>query len=55
MSARPGRMIADISIDLPRPRELTIKRTPQFDAYEGQIWDLISRQLTATATAAPAG
>ena len=32
MSARPGRILADITIDLPRPRELRIKRTPEFTA-----------------------
>ena len=46
MSARPGRIIADILIELPRPRELNIKRTSGFVAYEEQIWNLISTQLT---------
>jgi NitT/TauT family transport system ATP-binding protein len=46
MSARPGRIIADIAIDLPRPRELQVKRTPAFVDYEEQIWNLISSQLT---------
>jgi NitT/TauT family transport system ATP-binding protein len=46
MSARPGRIIADIAIELPRPRELRVKRTPEFVAYEEQIWNLISIQLT---------
>jgi NitT/TauT family transport system ATP-binding protein len=45
MSARPGRIIADIPIDLPRPRSLEVKRTPKFVAYEEQIWQLIARQL----------
>ncbi|MFL5755784.1 MAG: ABC transporter ATP-binding protein [Chloroflexota bacterium] len=49
MSARPGRILADITIDLPRPRVLDIKRTPAFTAYEDQIWKLIAVQLTATA------
>ena len=48
MSARPGRILADIPIDLPRPRDLDIKRTPAFAAYEDQIWRLIAKQLTAT-------
>lgn len=47
MSARPGRILADIKIDLARPRDLNIKRTPEFQAYEEQIWDLISSQLKA--------
>jgi NitT/TauT family transport system ATP-binding protein len=45
MSARPGRILADITIDLPRPRQLEIKRTPEFIAYADRIWGLISTQL----------
>ena len=45
MSARPGRILADIAIDLPRPRELEIKRTPRFIEYADQIWGMISIQL----------
>jgi NitT/TauT family transport system ATP-binding protein len=58
MSARPGRIIADIPIQLDRPRSLEIKRTPPFVAYEDQIWRLISSQLNtagAQAAAAAAG
>ncbi len=45
MSARPGRILADIAIDLPRPRELQIKRTPKFIEYADEIWGMISIQL----------
>jgi len=45
MSARPGRILADIAIDLPRPRDLHIKRSLEFSAYAEQIWDLISPLL----------
>ncbi|HEY6958223.1 MAG TPA: ABC transporter ATP-binding protein [Candidatus Limnocylindria bacterium] len=51
MSARPGRILADIKIDLPRPRALDMKRTPQFVAYEDQIWKLLASQRAATAQA----
>ncbi len=46
MSPRPGRIVADISIDLPRPRGLDVKRSPEFHAYEDQIWHLIRSQGT---------
>lgn len=41
MSARPGRLIADIAVDLPRPRDLRIKRDPRFVELESQVWDLL--------------
>jgi NitT/TauT family transport system ATP-binding protein len=44
MAARPGRVIADIEIDIPRPRPLSVKRTPEFARYEGEIWGLIAGQ-----------
>jgi NitT/TauT family transport system ATP-binding protein len=44
MAARPGRVIADIRIELPRPRHLDVKRTPEFAVYEDQIWKLIASQ-----------
>ena len=42
MSARPGRILADIHIELPRPRELNLKRSPEFAAYADQIWKLLT-------------
>ncbi len=38
---RPGRVQEDIPIDLPRPRDPALKRTPQFSDYVGHIWSLI--------------
>ena len=49
MSARPGRILADIRIDLPRPRALEVKRRPEFASYADQIWKLLATQ------AAPVG
>ena len=54
MAARPGRIIADIRIDLPRPRSLEVKRTPEFARYAEQIWKLIANQQTQRAPIAPA-
>ena len=42
MSARPGRILADIHIDLPRPRGLDLKRRPEFTGYADQIWHLLT-------------
>ena len=48
MSARPGRIIADIPVEIPRPRTLAVKRTEAFLRYEDQVWGLIEAQARAT-------
>jgi NitT/TauT family transport system ATP-binding protein len=48
MSARPGRLLADIPIELPRPRSLEVKRTPQFLDYIDRVWRLIEGQVKRT-------
>lgn len=40
-SARPGRIKESIDIEIPRPRSLAVKRTPEFLQYVDQIWKLI--------------
>ncbi len=40
MTPRPGRIDTVIDIDLPRPRTLAVRDTPQFAAYSRQIRDL---------------
>jgi len=44
MSARPGRILADIPIDLPRPRALEVKRSAAFTTYADRIWKLLASQ-----------
>jgi NitT/TauT family transport system ATP-binding protein len=41
MSARPGRVKADVRIDLPHPRHYTVKTTPEFSAYKAQLTEEI--------------
>jgi NitT/TauT family transport system ATP-binding protein len=45
---RPGRLQESVEIKLPRPRELTIKRTPEFVAYVDHIWRLIEDDVRAS-------
>jgi NitT/TauT family transport system ATP-binding protein len=46
---RPGRVKTAVDIDLPRPRELRIKRDPRFLEYEDRIWSSIEEEVRASA------
>ena len=46
---RPGRVQAEIKIALPRPRALTVKRTPEFVALVDRIWRMIEDDVRAAA------
>jgi NitT/TauT family transport system ATP-binding protein len=48
MSARPGRLLRDIPIDLPRPRELAVKRQQGFQDHTDQIWQIIEDEVNQT-------
>ena len=37
MSARPGRVIADITVDLPRPRDVATLDSPRFTEYSREV------------------
>jgi NitT/TauT family transport system ATP-binding protein len=41
LSRRPGRIHEVVSVTLPRPRALSVKRSPEFSAYVERIWRLI--------------
>jgi ABC-type nitrate/sulfonate/bicarbonate transport system ATPase subunit len=43
-SARPGRVKQVVTIDLPRPRDLRIKRDPRFVEIETGIWESIREE-----------
>ena len=48
MSASPGRIIERIPIDLPRPRALNARNTPQFAVYRERIWNLLEEQVRSS-------
>ncbi len=45
---RPGRINEIVEIDLPRPRPLSLKRTPKFVEYVDHIWKLIEDDVRAS-------
>ena len=47
-AARPGRVKATIKIDLPRPRDLSLKRDTRFLKYEDEVWNLIEEEVKKT-------
>jgi len=47
--SRPGRVKACISIPFKRPRQLSLKRTPEFLDYIDQIWELIESDVRSAA------
>ena len=49
MSSRPGRIIADIAIDLPRPRDVDVVEAPKYGQYKAEILDHLGFSLAKPA------
>ncbi len=49
MSARPGRIKADVAIDLPHPRHYTIKTSPEFSALKARLTEDIRAEAVLAA------
>ncbi|TXL79648.1 ABC transporter ATP-binding protein [Vineibacter terrae] len=46
MSARPGRILADVPIDLPRPRSIrALQNDPRFHTLYGRLWGLLEQGM----------
>lgn len=49
MSARPGRIKAEVQVDLPRPRSVyDLKSTPAFGALVARVWEPLRREVLAS-------
>jgi NitT/TauT family transport system ATP-binding protein len=53
LSARPARIREDIEVPFPRPRTLSLKRSPQFAALVDRIWNLIESDVMAVNAGSP--
>ena len=49
MSARPGRIKAEVQVDLPHPRHYTIKTSPEFSALKARLTEEIRAEALAAA------
>jgi NitT/TauT family transport system ATP-binding protein len=47
MTSRPGQIKGVLDVDIPRPRELSIKRTPRFLELVDEIWKMIEEEVKA--------
>ena len=52
MSARPGRIKAEVAVDLPHPRLYTVKTTPAFSALKARLTEEIRVEALKVATVA---
>ena len=58
LGTQPGRVIADLTIDLPRPRwadDEALKRSPAFIAYRNDIWHMLKQELHQSLAAETSG
>jgi len=44
-TARPGKLKDEIKIDLPRPRGIEIKKSPEYVAYRNRVWDSLRAEV----------
>jgi NitT/TauT family transport system ATP-binding protein len=47
MTSRPGQVKSILDVDIARPRDLSVKRTPQFTELVDAIWKMIEEEVKA--------
>lgn len=55
ISPRPGRVVAELAVDLPRPRSLETRFSPDFSALKRRIWEVLGLGGGPAAAPAPVG
>ena len=53
MSARPGKIIADIEIPFERPRRAEVRESPEFASVTAQLWRLLRDEVEKTRGKSP--
>jgi NitT/TauT family transport system ATP-binding protein len=51
MTARPGRIKAEVPVELPHPRDYRIKTTPEFTALKARLTEEIRQEAVLAAEA----
>jgi len=55
MTARPGRIKADVPVELPHPRRYTVKTSPEFAALKARLTEDIRAEVLSAVEAGPLG
>jgi NitT/TauT family transport system ATP-binding protein len=48
VSARPGRVVSDITVPFGRPRSGDVRRTPEFAELQQNVWDVLRDEVQAS-------
>jgi NitT/TauT family transport system ATP-binding protein len=46
ISSRPGQVVGDFPVPFPRPRRPELRTDPAFATFQGQIWEILSGEVT---------
>jgi NitT/TauT family transport system ATP-binding protein len=51
MAARPGRVVEDIKVDLPRPRTSSVRALPRFGEMRSHAWEILKQGIRESTAA----
>jgi NitT/TauT family transport system ATP-binding protein len=53
MTARPGRVLAETTVPFPRPRDASVRASPEFAALRSELWEHLRTEVKAQLAATP--